>query len=80
MNISPSSPPSIKDNRGQTQQAMSSVLFKAHCRNGGIRKRLHMPLAAPSTPPHRPDNAPPSIKALRKDLRKEAVARKQLQF
>ena len=78
MNISPSSPPSIKDNRGQKQQAMSSVLFKAHCRNGGIRKRLHMPLAAPSTPPHPTDNlAPPSIKGQRKAL--EEASRK-LQF
>ena len=72
------SPQPIKEIHGLRKQGMSAVLFKAHRRNGGIRKKLCLPLAAPSTPPHRPDNsAPPSIKGQRKALEE---ARRKLQF
>ena len=73
--MAPKSPPPIKESRDLKKQGLSSVLYKGHRR--GVCKRLRMPLAAPTTPPHRPDNsAPPSIKAQRRELE---VARK-LQF
>ena len=66
----------IKEKRARKQQDMSAVIFKAHRQN--VRKRLRMPLAAPSTPPHRPDiSAPPSIKGQRKTLEE---ARRKLLF
>ena len=71
-------PPSIKDIRVFKKEQLSGVLYKGHCMYGGIRKKLRMPQAAPTTPPHRPDNsAPPSIKVQRRALEE---ARKQLPF
>lgn len=59
-------PPSIKESRDLKKRGLSSVLYKGHRMYGGIRKKLRMPQAAPTTPPHRPDNsAPPSIKQQR---------------
>ena len=69
------SPPSIKDIHANKKREMTAILFKGHCANGGIRKKLQMPQVAPSTPPQQPYNhAPPSIKKQRKALEKVSKA------
>ena len=72
------SPPPIKAKRDLQKRGLSSVLYKGHRQYGGIRKRLRMPLAAPTTPPHGTDNtAPPSIK---KERRRKLAAAHKLKF